>query len=159
VTAKGDAWIEVKADGAAKAERYTAQWRGGLPKSGGGPDKEIVAAIAKAKVGDRVTVKWTSDERKRVIGLSVQQAVSRPGEGAGGTVTGAVTAKGENWVEVKADGAEKAERYIPRRTGPNSDKEVLAQIAKVKVGDKVNLKWTFQEHKRVLSITVVPPAP
>jgi uncharacterized OB-fold protein len=159
VTAKGDAWIDVKAAGAEKAERYTALWKGGLPNRGGGPDADMVAAIAKVKIGDRVEVKWTTDERKRVIGLSVQQAASRPGEGEGGTVTGAVTAKGENWVEVKADGAEKAERYVIRYVGGSPDKEVLAQIAKVKVGDEVHLKWTFQEHKRVLSITAFPAAP
>ena len=160
VAAKGDSWVEVKADGAQKAERHTARWVGGLPKDGGGPDKGVVAAIAKVKVGDRVELKWTQGERKRVVELKSLAAVSGPpGETEGGTVTGVVSAKGDNWVEVKAAGAEKTERYSARYVGGGRDKEVLAQIAKVKIGDKVELKWSLvEQRKRLLSIQVVAPA-
>ena len=39
VTARGDNWIEVKADGEEKGRRYVPHWKGGLPANGGGLDK------------------------------------------------------------------------------------------------------------------------
>src|SRR5262245_11116104 len=48
VIAKGENWIEVKADGEEKARRYVPHWRGGAPKDGGGLDKEMIAKIREA---------------------------------------------------------------------------------------------------------------
>src|SRR5688572_29785487 len=44
-------------------------------------------------------------------------AKKSPDEGKKGTVTGVVTAKGEAWIEVKADGEEKARKYTPHWKG------------------------------------------
>jgi hypothetical protein len=63
LTAKGEAWVEVKADGEEKARRYTANWVGGGPQEGGGPDKEIVKVIKGLKVGSRLRLEWKFDER------------------------------------------------------------------------------------------------
>jgi len=122
----------------------------------------MVGAIGRAKVGDRVMLNWMQDERNRVVGLRVMQAqapaASRPADGEGGTIKGVVTAKSENRVEVRADGGDKPESYSARRPaseGGQPDKDIVAQIAKVKVGDRVEVKWTFQERKRVLSITAL----
>lgn len=41
-------------------------WRGGMPKDGGGFDKEMVAKLAKFKVGDRVKIRWTFEEHYRI---------------------------------------------------------------------------------------------
>lgn len=71
VTAKADNWIEVKADGEEKARRYMAHWRGGLPKDGGGPDKEIVAKIKEVPLKARVRLEWTFQERPRVEKIEV----------------------------------------------------------------------------------------
>jgi hypothetical protein len=71
VTAKGDNWIEVKADGEEKARRYVPHWKGGLPKDGGGPDKEMVAEIKKVPVNSRVELKWTFEERPRVEKITI----------------------------------------------------------------------------------------
>src|SRR3954451_14202838 len=54
LSAKGDNWIEVKADGEEKARKYVPHWRGGAPNEGGGPDKDIVAKIKAAPVNSRV---------------------------------------------------------------------------------------------------------
>lgn len=71
LTAKGDNWIEVKADGEEKARRYTPKWVGGLPKDGGGFDKEILQAIGKIPLKSRVRLEWTFQERARVVKIEV----------------------------------------------------------------------------------------
>src|SRR5262245_18798236 len=67
VTAKGDNWIEVKADGEEKPRRYTPHWKGRLPKDGGGPDKEVVAKIKETPLKARVRIEWVFEERPRVV--------------------------------------------------------------------------------------------
>ena len=71
VTAKGENWIEVKADGEEKGRRYVPHWRGGLPKDGGGPDKEMVAKIKAVPVKARVRLEWSFEERPRVEKIEV----------------------------------------------------------------------------------------
>lgn len=71
VTAKGDNWIEVKADGEEKARRYVPNWKGGLPKDGGGPDKKIVAEIKEIVVKSRIRLEWSFQERPRVDKIEV----------------------------------------------------------------------------------------
>lgn len=71
VTAKGDNWIEVKADGEEKARRYVPHWKGGLPKDGGGPDKEVVAKIKEVPLKARVRLEWVFNERPRVEKIEV----------------------------------------------------------------------------------------
>jgi hypothetical protein len=71
VTAKGDNWIEVKADGEEKGRRYVPHWRGGAPKDGGGLDKEMVAKIKEIPLKARVRLEWTFEERPRVEKIEV----------------------------------------------------------------------------------------
>jgi hypothetical protein len=71
VTAKGDNWLEVKADGEEKARRYVPHWRGGAPDKGGGLDKDMVAQIKKVEVNARVRIEWEFEERARVVKLEV----------------------------------------------------------------------------------------
>jgi hypothetical protein len=71
LTAKGPAFIEVKADGEEKARKYVPHWVGGLPKDGGGPDKKLVEQIKTLVVGSRLKVKWEFDERPRVLAIEV----------------------------------------------------------------------------------------
>jgi hypothetical protein len=71
VTAKGDNWIEVKADGEEKGRRYVPHWRGGAPKDGAGPDKEMVAKIKEVPVKARVRLEWSFEERPRVEKIEV----------------------------------------------------------------------------------------
>lgn len=71
VTAKGDNWIEVKADGEEKGRRYVPHWRGGNPKDGGGPDKEMVAKIKEVPLKARVRLEWSFQERPRVEKIEV----------------------------------------------------------------------------------------
>jgi hypothetical protein len=71
VTAKGDNWIEVKADGEEKPRRYVPFWKGGLPKDGGGPDKDVVAKIKDVPLKARIRLEWVFNERPRVEKIEV----------------------------------------------------------------------------------------
>lgn len=71
VTAKAANWIEVKADGEEKGRRYIPHWRGGAPKDGGGPDKEMVAKLKDVPVKARVRLEWVFEEHYRVEKVEV----------------------------------------------------------------------------------------
>jgi hypothetical protein len=71
VSAKGDNWIEVKADGEEKPRRYVANWKGGPPKDGGGPDKDMIAKIKEIPLKSRVQLEWVFNERPRVVKIEV----------------------------------------------------------------------------------------
>ena len=71
LVAKGENFIEVRADGEEKARKYVPEWKGGLPAQGGGPDKEIVKLFRELKVGSRVEVDWVFHERLRALAVKV----------------------------------------------------------------------------------------
>jgi hypothetical protein len=164
VTAKGENWIEVKADGEEKARRYVPHWRGGLPAQGGGPDKAMVAQIRATPVGSRVRLEWEHDgERARVVKLEVlKKAGEQPkdksneethaGQLRSGTVAGVIQSKKEQGknivVEVKAPGEEKARAYFvqfdPKVQGPIP--EVLQAVREAPVGSQVFLEWVATGH-------------
>jgi hypothetical protein len=82
-------------------------------------------------------------------------------EKRGGTISGIVTAKKANVIEIKADGEEKARAYVPKwvggapAQGGGPDKKMLEEIAKVKIGSRVKIQWEFEERPRVLKIEVL----
>jgi hypothetical protein len=71
VTARGDTWIEVKADGEERGRRYVPHWRGGAPKDGGGLDKEMLAKLKAVPLKARVRLEWSFEERPRVEKIEV----------------------------------------------------------------------------------------
>jgi hypothetical protein len=81
-----------------------------------------------------------------------------------GTVTGTVTAKDKNWVEVKADGEEKGRRYFPQwvggqpKDGGGPDKDIVKAIGELTVGSRVRIEWKFNERPRVVKIEVLKAA-
>ena len=88
-------------------------------------------------------------------------AANKGTEGRKGTVTGIVTAKGANWIEVKGDGEEKARRYVPHwrggapADGGGPDKGIVARIKEIPVNSRVKLDWAFEERPRVEKIEVL----
>jgi hypothetical protein len=98
-----------------------------------------------------------------VVVTPIGVAIAQPKKDAEkkGTVTGVVMAKGENWIEVKADGEEKARRYVPHWRGGNPDKgggpdkEMMAKIKEVPLKARVRLEWSFEERPRVEKIEVL----
>jgi hypothetical protein len=157
--AKGDNWIEVKADGEEKARKYTPQWLGANLQQGAGLDKKMLEVIKGLKVGSRVRLEWEFDERARVVKVEVLKAPDSKeapkDEEKKGTVTGKLTAKDKNWIEVQADGEEKARRYYVYRGGTP---EMLNTIKEVPVDSRVRLEWLFSERLRIMKLEVIKPA-
>jgi hypothetical protein len=83
VTAKGENWLEVKADGEERPRRYSPNWVGGLPKDGGGFDKEIMKNIKEVTIGSRVRVEWKFHERPRAVKIEVLKKAEAKGEKKG----------------------------------------------------------------------------
>jgi hypothetical protein len=163
VTAKGPAFLEVKAAGEDKARRYVPKWVGGLPKNGGGPDKKMMATIKAIKVGSRVRLNWVFEERPRVVKVEVLKAPEGKEEGGKGqkapvrkgTIVGTLTGREKTWVEIKADGEEKPRRYFLYQGGT---RELLATMRNTPVGSRVKIEWMFHERPRVLKLEVTKAA-
>ena len=155
VTAKGDNWIEVKADGEEKARKYVPHWKGGNPNQGGGPDKDMVAKIKDTPVHSRVRLEWVFEERPRVEKIEVLKKGDGDAKGdakRSGTVSGEIKSKKEQnnnvVIEVLAPGEEKARSYFvqhdPKVKGPIP--EVLKAVRAAGVGDKVVFDWEATGH-------------
>lgn len=153
VTAKGDGWIEVKADGEEKARKYVPHWRGGNPSEGGGFDKATVAKIKETPLHSRVQLEWVFDERPRVEKLEVlKKADAGQDAKRSGSVSGEIKSKKDQnnnvVIEVLAPGEEKARAYFvqhdPKIKGPLPD--VLKLVRAASVGDKVSIDWEATNH-------------
>ncbi|OPZ85699.1 MAG: transaldolase/EF-hand domain-containing protein [bacterium ADurb.Bin429] len=148
---KGTNWIEVKAkDG---AERYYPIWRAGENGQPGDSDAAMLQTIKELPVGNLVRLTWELREMRRRI-LTITVIVPEVKEGA---VTGTVTAKGLEWIDVAPkDGP--TERYTPLWTGGQDgggfDHAMLARIAAAKVGDSVTIAWKYDERKRLITLEV-----
>jgi hypothetical protein len=157
LVAKGENHVEVKADGEEKARKYVPRWVGGAPAQGGGFNKETLKAIRAVKVGSRVRLAWEFEERPRVVRIDVLKAAGGAGETKKGTkeepekrrLVGTLTAKGPNYVEVKADGEERARKYLLHRGGTPA---LLKAMRDTPVGTRVQMEWMFLEHPRVLTL-------
>lgn len=99
------------------------------------------------------------------LGVSAEEPGKSPQEGKSGTVVGTVTAKGPNFIEVKADGEEKGRRYVPRwigglpAQGGGLEKGMLATFRTLGVGSRVRVEWKFEERPRAIKVEVLKPAP
>jgi hypothetical protein len=158
VSAKGDNWIEVKADGEEKGRKYVPHWKGGLPKDGGGPDKDMVAKIKETPLKARVRLEWEFEERARVVKLEVlkksgEKKDDTPAkEARTGSISGVIQSAEEKnnnvTIAVLAPGEEKARSYFvqydAKIKGPMP--EVLKLVKAAKVGDKVAFDWEATNH-------------
>ena len=101
------------------------------------------------------------------LALAPAPADDKKDEPRKGTVTGVVTKTDDagTWIEVKADGEEKARVYVPQwvgglpAQGGGPDKEMLKVIKDVKVGSRVRLEWLFEERARVMKLEVLKAPP
>lgn len=152
VSAKGSNWIEVTADGEEKGRRYVPHWKGGLPKDGGGPDKEMIARIKDTPLKSRVRIEWEFEERARVLKIEVLKKPGDSKEVRSGTIAGEIKSKKEEGknivIEVLAPGEEKARSYFvqydPKLKAPIP--EVLKAVGAAKVGEKVVFDWEATGH-------------
>lgn len=169
---------------------FIPRWVGGMPKDGGGFDRDMLGKLGNLCVGDYVEIAWERDEHLRVVKLGVLGRKGGPHQGGGldpkpaaqvdpcaapaadrlaslattcppaesGVVRGTVTAvdpKGRLVVKT-TDGGEEA--FLPPWKGglPNEgggfDQTVVAQIAKLKPGQQVEISWAWNERKRCVGI-------
>lgn len=56
--------------GGGKTLTFMPYWRGGMPKDGGGFDKEMVAKLKTIERGDHVKVEWTFQEHYRIDSIT-----------------------------------------------------------------------------------------
>lgn len=153
---KSGKWIEFIADGSDKAVKYIPEWVGGNPNDGGGLKKDTIEAISKIPVPNRVLLKWKDEEHLRVVEIKVLEPEKKEGSSEG-----VVTVINENWFEIKISKGDKVrvERFMPKwkggipKDGGGLEKEMVQEIAKLKVGDTVSVKWVYDERKRVTKIT------
>ncbi len=85
-------------------------------------------------------------------------------EPSNGTVTGILTSKGVDWIEVKADGEKTGTKYAPYwrggmpKDGGGYDKATLEAIKKLIVPGRVTVVWEFQERRRIVTVEEIAPA-
>lgn len=48
---------------------YRPRWLGGMPNTGGGPDKNAIEQIRACEIGEKIGVYWTKDECYRVVDI------------------------------------------------------------------------------------------
>lgn len=93
LTAKGEAWVDLKEDNGFQ-HRYLAPWVGGAPSKGGRFDPEILDLIAGTVVGNRVEVKWKFDGHLRLVGMAVTVPLEKEG-----VFVGKLIEIGDHWVD------------------------------------------------------------
>jgi hypothetical protein len=98
-------------------------------------------------------------------GQAQDKKAKNPEEGKKGTTVGMLVNKGENFIEVKADGEEKARRFVPQwiggapAKGGGPDKAVVKIFRDLTVGSRIEVDWVFEERLRALKIKVLKAAP
>ncbi len=82
-----------------------------------------------------------------------------------GKLIGILVAKDKNFIEVKADGEEKARRYTPQwvggapAKGGGFDKKTLKTFSELKIGSRIEVEWLFEERLRAINIKVLKAPP
>ncbi len=100
-----------------------------------------------------------------MAGSSVAQEKKEkdPLEGKKGKTIGTLTEKGDNFIQVKADGEEKGRKYVPQwvggdpKQGGGPDKKMVATFKELKIGSRIEVEWLFEERLRALKVTVLAP--
>jgi len=74
---KSDAAHRLIVTGKDGTRHFFPRWIGGMPNEGGGFDKAMMEKLSKLNPGDQVEVKWTMDERFRVLDVKVTKAAPK----------------------------------------------------------------------------------
>ncbi|MCY3024387.1 MAG: FecR domain-containing protein, partial [Planctomycetota bacterium] len=97
LASKGDTWIGVRTEGQEESTLYMPYWKGGLPKDGGGFDKDTLALMKTLVLGSKVKLVWKLDEYPRVVSVELlslpekkpEPVVAEKAEGEGEKVAAA----------------------------------------------------------------------
>ena len=158
LTAKTDADILVKPEGAQAPRRFL------LAPPGGAPNPAVQAALKEIVVPNLVGLQWHMQDEPVVAAIHAILPRTKMGSAAG-----TVVAKGSNdkepYIDLKSAGPGFTERYGPYSAGaaapkgPGIDKDIVQTCGTLNVGDKVKLEWVCDERKRVVKLQVVAHAP
>lgn len=100
----------------------------------------------------------------RALAAQKKEREKDAAEGKKGKTIGTVTAKGKEYIEVKAAGEEKARKYFPRwvgglpAQGGGFDKNIVKTFRELKVGSRVEVDWVFEERLRAVTVRVLKGA-
>lgn len=78
-----------------------------------------------------------------------------------GRTIGVLTAKADNFIEVKADGEVKGRKYVPRwigglpADGGGLDKTMLKTFRALTIGSRIEVDWIFEERLRAIKVKVL----
>ena len=157
VTAKGDNWIEVKADGEEKARTLRSALEGrpaeGRRRAGQGDGREDQGHAAQEPREARLGVRGARPRGEDRGAQEARRRRTHPRRSQrSGTISGEIKSKKEQdnniVIEVLAPGEEKARSYFvqydPKIKGPIP--EVLKAVGAAKVGDQVEFDWEATGH-------------
>lgn len=83
LTAKGEGFIMVRANGENESTRLLPRWIGAAPKQGGGLDKQMLIIFQQLIVGSRLKVAWIYDEHFRAVKVQVLHVPGQDDAGNG----------------------------------------------------------------------------
>lgn len=137
LASKGDTWIGIRAEGQDDATLYLPHWKGGLPKDGGGFDKEMLGQIKGLVVGSKVKLAWKAvEDHPRIVGVEVLALPEKPAEPA-------IVAKPED----PGEGEKVAEARVKH---PDGEKVAEARIKHGEgEGDGPRVKHPLPEGRKV----------
>ncbi|PCJ62126.1 MAG: hypothetical protein COA79_05410 [Planctomycetota bacterium] len=144
---KGDKWIKVIKHGEKKPMKLIPEWIGKSPKDGGGLKKDTLKKIKKLIVPNVVEIKWKFEEHNRVLDVTMIEPKKKKG-----IMKGEVTNLGDRWFEIINTKTKSRERFFPLWLKGGLDKEIITKIKSLKKGQKVTVKWKYDERNRALSI-------
>ncbi len=147
---KPDAFILIKLEGAKEPARFL------LAAPGSSVEPKLEAALKGVFPSNLVTMEWKGQGAPVLTGIRTMLPTSRTG-----TLTGTVMdrlSEGQNvYLDLKVDG-KPTERFWPNWVAGGWNKEVCAAVAATNPGDKVKVRWYYDERRRAVEVSVVSKA-
>jgi hypothetical protein len=147
---KGDAFLMLKAEGAKEATRYL------LAPAGSEVDPKLQAALKSVFPSNLVTLEWRGQDLPVITSIRTMLPSVQTGF-LSGTVIDRTSEGKDVYIDVKPDG-QPTERYLPNWVAGGWNKEVCAAITATNIGDKVKLRWYYDERRRVVELSVTSKA-
>jgi hypothetical protein len=147
---KPDAFLMFKAEGTKEAVRYL------LAAPGSEVEPKLRAALKDVFVSNLVTLEWKGQDSPVLTGIRTMYPSVRTGI-LTGTVIARLNERQDTYVDVKPDGMP-TERYEPSWAGNGWNKEVCAAIAATNIGDRVKIRWYYDERRHVSELSVISKA-
>ena len=149
LTAKGEAWIEVKEDNGL-LERYLAPWLGESPARGGGFDFNVIQVLKDLIVGNRVYLNWFWDGHLRVSKVNNLKPLKKSG-----FFHGTLIKKGDKWIDVEDIENNTPWRFYAKwigglpEDGGRYNPDTLEFFKFFEVSTPVRFLWSYDHRPRI----------